>query len=263
MNATDAFSRYHAELLEGHYDCVDRLVLNAYFPLGQTGGGLRSWWRRLRGDDATLDNAHLQDMAGTFSRRLRAFCDKNAIPLIEARAGQRKHQLAEPYLPVDPKFRGLFLIITGNAAAPVWEVLHNAQGQITQIQHRKNWPYVKHYHFHIIDAEWGHIVIRMCGYPPFGAQIILNGHEWVERSARRSQIKAAKSGNCFIEGSDFSAINRLARRLTRWEAIGRLAKVCKRWIYSTALIFALTTAVFGFSAGVEPQSVVPPRDDDG
>jgi hypothetical protein len=81
----------------------------------------------------------------------------------------------------------------------------------------------------------------MCGYPPFGAQIILNGHEWVERSARRSQIKAAKSGNCFIEGSDFSAINRLARRLTRWEAIGRLAKVCKRWIYSTALIFALTT----------------------
>jgi hypothetical protein len=25
----------------------------------------------------------------------------------------------------------------------------------------------------------------MCGYPPFGAQLILNGHEGVEREARR------------------------------------------------------------------------------
>lgn len=241
MPPADAFSRYHAELLEGHYDCVDRLVLNAFFPLGQTGGGLRSWWRRLHGDDATLDDAHLRDMAGAFSRRVKVFCTKNAIPLVEARAGQRKHQLAEPYLPVDPKFRGLFLIITGNAAAPVWEVLRNAQGQITQVRHRKSWPYVKHYHFHIIDAEWGHIIIRMCGYPPFGVQIILNGHEWVERAARRSRIKTAKSSNCFVEGSDFSAVNRLARRLTRPDAIGRLAEVCNRWIYATALIFALSS----------------------
>jgi hypothetical protein len=241
MPPADAFSRYHAELLEGDYDCVDRLVLNAYFPLGQTGGGLRNWWRRLHGDDATLSDAHLRDMAGAFSRRVKAFCDKNAIPLIEARAGERKHQLAEPYLPTDPKFRGLFLIITGNAAAPVWEVLRNAEGQITQIRHRKAWPHVKHYHFHIIDAHWGHLIIRMCGYPPFGAQIILNGHEWVERAAQRSRIKTAKNGNCFVEGSDFATINRLARRLTRGEAIGRLKEVCDRWIYATALIFALSS----------------------
>jgi hypothetical protein len=29
------------------------------------------------------------------------------------------------------------------------------------------------------------VTIRICGYPPFGAQIILNGHEWVERTAQR------------------------------------------------------------------------------
>src|SRR3990172_9554294 len=241
MTFSDAFSRYHAELLEGDYDCVDRLVLNAFFPLGQTGGGLRSWWRRLRGDDTTLDDAHLRDMAGAFSRRLRAFCVANAIPLIEARAGERKHQLAEPYLPAAPKFRGLFLIIAGNAAAPVWEVRRNAQGQITQVQHRKTWPHVKHYHFHLIDADWGHVIIRMCGYPPFGAQIILNGHEWVERAATRSRVKVAKSGNCFIEGSNFTAINRLARRLTHPAAIGYLREVCNRWIYTSALIFGLTS----------------------
>ena len=43
MSASDAFSEYNAELLQGTYDGADRVVLNAYFPLGQTGGGLRAW----------------------------------------------------------------------------------------------------------------------------------------------------------------------------------------------------------------------------
>ena len=136
---------YYEELLEGRYDCVDRMVLNAYFGPGQTGGGLRSWWRLLRGNDADLDDSHLREMAGTLSRRLRAFCAKREIPIIDAAGGERKHELAEPYLPADPKFCGLFLVITGNAPAPVWEVKRNAEGRITDVRHRKQWPYVKHY----------------------------------------------------------------------------------------------------------------------
>jgi hypothetical protein len=50
MTASDAFSEYYAELLQGTYDCVDRIVLNAFFPVGQTAGGIRTWWRFLRGD---------------------------------------------------------------------------------------------------------------------------------------------------------------------------------------------------------------------
>ena len=80
----------------------------------------------------------------------------------------------------------------------------------------------------------------MCGYPPFGAQLILNGHEWVERVARRKCLTAIKDGNCFVEGSDFAAVNRLAARLHHDETIGRLRELCERWIYSTCLCFALT-----------------------
>jgi hypothetical protein len=240
MNTPDDFSQYYAELLEGIYDCADRMVLNAYFPLGQTGGGLRSWWRRLRGDDNHLDDHHLREMAGTFSRRLHAYCDKHEIPILEARADERKHLLAEPYIPNDPRFRGLFLVITGNAPAPVWEVKRNAQGKITELRHRKHWPYVKHYYFHLIDADWGHVTIRVCGYPPFGAQIILNGHEWVERAALREGITVVKSGNCFVDGSEFTAVNELAANLHQDSIVPGLRQVCERWIYSTCLIFALT-----------------------
>jgi hypothetical protein len=240
MNPPDELSRYYAELLEGTYDCVDRIVLNAYFPLGQTGGGLRTWWRQLRGSDAELDDAHLRELAGTFSRRVTAYCVKHQIPLIEAQAGERKHELAEPHVPQGPQSRGLFLVIPGNAPAPVWEVKHNASGQITEVRHRQKWPYVKHCYFHLLDPHWGHVTIRMCGYPPFGAQVILNGHEWVERQARRQHLAVAKSGNCFVEGSDFAEVNRLAAGLQRTAAIGKLRDVCERWIYSAGLCFGLT-----------------------
>ena len=43
---------------------------------------------------------------------------------------------------------------------------------------------VNHYSFHIIDPVWGHVTIKMSGHPPFGAQVILNGHEYVAVAAR-------------------------------------------------------------------------------
>ncbi|GAB7146725.1 hypothetical protein [Mycobacterium riyadhense] len=41
--------------------------------------------------------------------------------------------------------------------------------------------YVNHYSLHIIDPEWGHVTITMSGHPPSGAQVILNGYEYVAR----------------------------------------------------------------------------------
>jgi hypothetical protein len=64
-----------------------------------------------------LDDKHLREMAGTFSRRLHAFCAKQRIPIIEAGSGERKHELAAPHVPKDPAFCGLFLVIAWNAPA--------------------------------------------------------------------------------------------------------------------------------------------------
>ena len=37
MTGSDAFSEYYAELLQGTYNCVDRIVLNAFFHSGKLG----------------------------------------------------------------------------------------------------------------------------------------------------------------------------------------------------------------------------------
>ena len=44
----DAFTSRYEDLLDGHYDCVDRIVINAYLPGVGGGGVFRCWWRSLR-----------------------------------------------------------------------------------------------------------------------------------------------------------------------------------------------------------------------
>ena len=242
MKTPDEFSDYHKDLLEGSYDCIDRIVLNAYFRMGQTGGGFRVWWRDLNGGDEVLDRAHIERMAGRFKRRIQAYSKQNNIPFIHCEMGERKHVKAEEFLPKDPLFKGVFLILVGRAPAPIWEVRRNGKGEISNIFRKEKWPYVNHYYFHLMDPEWGHLTIRMCGYPPFGTQVILNGHEWVERRAWKQSLPVNKEGNCFTGGNDYQALDQIAKTLCAEHTIGRLAEVCDRWLYSSCLCFALDLA---------------------
>jgi len=55
----DEVSQRYGDLLDGSYDCVDRIVLNGYFRLCYSGGGFREWWRRLMGSEERTGHAHL------------------------------------------------------------------------------------------------------------------------------------------------------------------------------------------------------------
>jgi len=171
----DELSELYASFLDGTYDCVDRIVLNAYCGFANSPGGFRTWWRNLHGSDEHLDNAHLMRLAGRFSRRIHAFAKQHGIPLEHCASRERKHLVAEKYRPSDPDARGVFLILVAKAPAPVWDIQRYGRGGIN-IHHKESRSYVNHYYFHIMDPEWGHVTIRMCGQPPFNAQIILNGH---------------------------------------------------------------------------------------
>src|SRR5208283_1109883 len=116
---SDGLSELYQELLSGSYDCVDRIVLNAYFGMGHSPGGFRVWWRALTGSDDTLDNAHLMRLAGRFSRRVRGYAKAHGIPVIDCAAGRRKHDVADDYLAKTTVTEGLFLVLVGRAQAPV------------------------------------------------------------------------------------------------------------------------------------------------
>jgi hypothetical protein len=238
--ATDGFSERYGDLLSGSYDCVDRIVLNAYFPLCHSPGGFRVWWRRLHGDDAELDNAHLMRMAGRFARRVRASAAAHGIPVVDCGRGERKHLIAQEYLADHTVGPGVFLVLIARAPATVWEVNRSPAGVIRNLAKKKS--FVNHYSFHVMDPDWGHVTIKMSGHPPFAAQVILNGHEYVACQAQRAGVCYTKEGNCFTQVPDPDGLAQFADTLSLPGAAGRLGQVIDRWIYTAALCFGLDLA---------------------
>jgi hypothetical protein len=234
----DLFSERYGDLLTGSYDCVDRIVLNAYYPLGHNPGGFRVWWRRWHDDsDQDLDNAHLMRLAGRFARRIRASAAAQGIPVIACTAEERKHRIAEDYLREHTVGPGVFLILVARAPATVWKVSRTSAGVIRNLE--KTRQFVNHYSFHIMDPTWGHLTIKMSGHPPFAAQVILNGHEYIACAAQSAGIPFAKEGNCFTRVDDPERLAQLADTLSSPEAIGRLSQVIDSWIYTACLCFGL------------------------
>ena len=80
MLLPDDFSSYIAELLQGSYDCVDRIALRAYFRLAQTSGGFLTWWNRLFPGKAPTQES-LRRMAGDFLARLPATASPTRRPV--------------------------------------------------------------------------------------------------------------------------------------------------------------------------------------
>ena len=190
----DEFSLRYPDLVTGSYDCVDRIVVNAFYPLGHSPDGLRVWWRRLHNDgDDTLDNTHLMRMAGRFARRVKAWARPTACR--SCTAGPESGRTASPTSTWPPTrwATGVSLVLAAKAPAPVWKAKRPPRtGVIVNIGEPNT-------SIHII---WRHVTIKMSGHPPFGAQIILNGQEYVARQASAAGIAFTKVGNYFTAVAD-------------------------------------------------------------
>ncbi len=209
--------------------------------VGALGGWCRSvtWWRRWHGgSDDELDNNHLMRLAGRFARRVRAWGNAHGVEIIDCKAEERKHRIAEDYLASHDVGTGVFLILVARAPATVWDVRRSkTRGHIGNLAKKKS--YVNHYSFHIMDPEFGHVTIKMSGHAPFSAQVIVNGHEFVAAQAGAAGIGYTKEGNCFTATADPVGLARIADTWSTPSIVGRLGQVCDRWIYTACLCFGL------------------------
>jgi hypothetical protein len=96
----------------------------------------------------------------------------------------------------------------------------------------------------------------MSGHPPFGAQVILNGHEYVASQARRAGVEFTKQENCFTSVSNATGLAKIADTLTEKETAGRLRQLCDRWIYGSEQESNGTPYFIGFRRNADPNSAV-------
>ena len=130
----------------------------------------------LGGSDYSLDDNQLMRIAGRLSRRDRRWAQKEHFPVIDCVAGEPKHEQPETKLPAVPQRTGIFLVLVNRALAPFWDLRRCGNGGF-ELRRKKPMAYVYHYTFHIWDAEWVKVAIRMCGHPLYSGAFMLNGLE--------------------------------------------------------------------------------------
>jgi hypothetical protein len=215
---------------------VDRIVLNASYPLGHNPGGFRTGRRWHSGSDAELDNTHLMRLTGRLARRVRAWAAAHGIPVLDCGRGERKPRIAEQYRAAhEDAGIGVFLILVAKAPATVWQVLHSPGGVLLTVENKRS--DVNHSSLPLRDRQWGHVTIKMSGHPPFGAQVLLKGHEYLACPAQAAGIPFRKDGNCVTAVTDPDGLAQVADTLAQPAAIGRLSQVCDRWIYRACRCF--------------------------
>ena len=130
------------------------------------------------------------------------------------------------------------MVLVGRAPARVWDVAETRAGKMGNIQAKAN-CFVNHDHFPIVDTDWGHIVIKMRGHPPFGVQIILNGHQYVTRRAQPGGWISKERRELFCRSRRRGEFGEGGRHLVRGTDCRATAPSLPAVIYSSCLLFGL------------------------
>ena len=182
-----------AELLEERVTLdlkgIDRLYLNAYQPMLQTGGGVNAFFKGHRG--ATVASTVLMaPMSRQFVRDINAFAKDNDIGMVRFQKGERKDDITRKRLADFNRDEGILYIGIAQEKFSTFRV-----SQQTNTDTGKTFPWLirstvmcNQYYFYIIDEDFGPLFIKFSSYFPYTARICLNGNEYLKRQLSQQGI---------------------------------------------------------------------------
>ena len=202
------------DVLEGHValevECVDRLYLNAYVPNMQVGGQVVMFLTSHLGNPVPSP-ALFEQIGNRFRKEVRAFADRNEIPILalkkpdRSRFDDRKLDHVRPYLDAAQREgrHGVVAIVTAQEFQWVFTGKNRADKPgAVWFTFEKEERRVGTFYFYINDANFGPGFIKICTYFPYPAKVWLNGHEWAKRQASKAGIAFTALENGFATCED-------------------------------------------------------------
>jgi hypothetical protein len=181
------------ELLKGKVtldiEGIDRLYLNAYQPMLQTGGGVSAFFRRHRGA-VVASTTLMAPMSQTFVANIHRFAKRNALEMVRFNKGQRKDDETKKRLKDFHQGEGILYIGVAQekfAAFRVTKRQNPETGASYPWLHRST-VMCNQYYFYLVDEDFGPMFIKFSSYFPYTARINLNGHEYAKRQLEKEGI---------------------------------------------------------------------------
>ena len=211
-------ARNAAEVLAKHttleLECIDRMYLNVYVPMLQSGAGTAHFFRKIRGKPVP-SSALMEPMTRGFVAAIKRYAATAGVDLIRFERGERKDERTQAYLRDFTANEGVLYIGKAQEKARVVR---------TERRHDPVFgPYpwlvsstamVNHYYIYIVDEDFGPLFIKFCSYFPYNAKLCLNGHEYLKRQLAKRGIAFEALDNGILSCADPALMKRLADGLT-------------------------------------------------
>jgi hypothetical protein len=195
MANIEALLRDHVRL---QVECIDRIYLHGYVGALQRSGQLAYFLTKHRGNWLPSP-VLIGQLTSRFVDAIKSFAEREGIPIVQFKKGERKDEVAKKYLAKFPLREGvLFIGIAqeldkafrsvrrrGNHGCPSWDFYRASVA-------------VNHYYFYVLDPDWGPGFIKFSSYAPFEVRVCINGHEWAKRQLEHEGIRFEALDNGFL-----------------------------------------------------------------
>ena len=191
-----------AELIRDHVSlsntCIDRLYINGYVPTLQTSGQL-CYFLREHLKNPIPSPALFRPLHDRFVRCIERLVQRQDIPLVHFKRGQRKDDIANEYRADFKKHEGLVFVGVAQEKMSSFKARKAAgRGGGVSFDFSRQPVAVNHFYFYVHDREWGPAFIKVGTYLPYPVKLCLNGHEWAKQQLGRHNIAFESLDNGFL-----------------------------------------------------------------
>ena len=218
------------ELLTDHVtldvEGIDRIYLNAYQPMLQTGGGVSAFFKGHRGAKV-VSKTLMAPMSQAFVAEIEKFAKTENIEIVRFKKGERKDDITQQRL---QQFNQAEDVLYIGKAQEKFSTFH-VQKRFSE-EHGVSFPWLmrstvlcNQYYFYIVDEDFGPLFIKFSGYFPYTARVCLNGNEYLKRQLEKEGIAYEPLDNGILSCANPERLQQISDELDA----AKIEQVVRKW----------------------------------
>ena len=203
------FIENHGRRISGTISCFDRIMFKGHLPLG--------WPAAMEG--LLYRNGLLIKDFGSFAKELSCRLDDYVKQFAHATdchcqylAGRVRKEALVRELVERYEIRSGMVCILSKVEPLLSFAVVSGKGRPQLVRSRRQ---CKCFYFYQIDPVFGLMHVRIESWFPMTIQVVLNGHDWLERKLLQADVDYRKQDNAFVSIADPDAAQTIANGFTR------------------------------------------------
>lgn len=206
---------------------IDRLYLNLYQPMLQTGAGAATFFKQHRGA-RVASTVLMGPMSRAFVKSIHDFAQHQEVEIVPFAKGERKDEVTQQRLQDFKAPEGVLYIGKAQEKFSTFRVTKKFSTHTG-----KPFPWLSrapvmcnHYYFYLVDEDFGPLFIKFASYFPYTARVCLNGHEYAKRQLAKEGIAFEALDNGVLS---CAAPGRLQQILDELDA-AKIQSLVEKWL---------------------------------